>query len=153
MSPEELAWAAGLLEGEGCITVQSPKLNVTVVRIVCVMTDLDVLQKLQRLVPGSKLTGPYSRLNCKDTWMWALYKQTLVKPFLLEIFPWMGQRRKIKIIEGLKLLANSKKARCKRYHPNVERIIYVAPNGTRHCKECARISRKENRLRQKEQNL
>ncbi len=67
----DLAWIAGLLEGEGCFHLRgrihqgkgTAKGNVSVQ---CHMTDKDVLEKLHTLVGRGNLNGPYKNGNIKN---------------------------------------------------------------------------------------
>src|SRR3990167_5406713 len=57
--PIEIAWAAGLFEGEGCISVHrskgrrpQPKLNIA-------MTDLEPMERFAKALGVGNVTGPY----------------------------------------------------------------------------------------------
>jgi LAGLIDADG-like domain len=51
---ERVAWAAGLFEGEGCVTNADGRVNLRVTN-----TDLDVLEQFAAFVGGGKVYGPY----------------------------------------------------------------------------------------------
>jgi hypothetical protein len=96
VSNTDIGWVAGIVEGEGCIVV-SPHNNT--LRLSVEMTDLDVLQKLQRLLgPAARLskrTGPL-KPNWKTRYILHLCGSRLIQ-WLQTIYPLMGARRKTKI--------------------------------------------------------
>lgn len=97
----EIGWVAGIVEGEGCIVV-SPKSST--LRLSVEMTDLDVLQKLARILGSdSRLTERKIKLanpNHKTRYILHLCGRSLLG-WLQTIYPLMGTRRKTKIIEAL----------------------------------------------------
>jgi hypothetical protein len=57
----EIAWLAGIFEGEGSVGISWPtRTNRPYVQARIGMTDLDVLEHVQR-VAGGRLKGPYTR--------------------------------------------------------------------------------------------
>lgn len=63
----DLAWVAGLLEGEGSFTYQGigTKRNIAVL---CHMTDRDVLERLQQKLGVGRLYGPYRNGKPDQGW-------------------------------------------------------------------------------------
>jgi hypothetical protein len=53
---EEIAWAAGLFEGEGTITISNERLVVRLVN-----TDEAIVRRLAEIVPFGTIYGPYDR--------------------------------------------------------------------------------------------
>lgn len=51
---EQVAWAAGLFEGEGCVTKAGGRVNLRVTS-----TDQDVLEQFAAFVGAGKVYGPY----------------------------------------------------------------------------------------------
>ena len=102
MEPEDLAWVAGLLEGEGSFTLR--KSNVP--KIHCQMTDEDVLLKLQEKCGGkiyfSERTEEQRAKNWKDSWTWNLQGRPAAD-LMRELMPHMGKRRSEKIKEILSI--------------------------------------------------
>lgn len=99
MTPTELGWLAGLIEGEGCVVVTKHALRLSIE-----MTDLDVLQKAASLIgPTCRLSKRTVKLlnpKHKDRYILHLCGPRL--PEILQmIYPLMGQRRKAKIDEAL----------------------------------------------------
>ena len=108
----EVAWAAGLLEGEACFDIR--KSNALVrdpdnkhCRIIVEMKDLDVLEKLQKIFGGTLV-----QVNCKSKikaqwspyFKWLLTKRIDVLSCLKQILPMMSTRRAIKIQEMILFL-------------------------------------------------
>lgn len=95
----QYAWAAGIIEGEGCFIFSKDKRNnhhTTAVQVE--MTDEDVLKRLQALFGGTIITSNYpSKLiknpNGKPSWRWKVMRQADVFNCLLRIIPFLGERR------------------------------------------------------------
>jgi len=100
MNNAELAWTAGLLEGEASFTLYKSDSGILRPRIQINMTDLDVLEHLQSLIHDSRLTGPYNQGH-KPFWTWSLNKTKSVVALCRILQPLMGIRRQAKIDELL----------------------------------------------------
>ena len=135
----EWAWAAGIVEGEGCIAFQ----GINGVYVVVQMTDKDVIERLHLLYPspgGIKLVRARGDSR-KDQWRWGLYSRNEVCEFLQGILPWLSERRGARAAEALHRLAlNRGKASARVHCPNGH--AYTPDNtylyGThRVCRTCA----------------
>ena len=97
MTDEEIAWVAGVLEGEGCFRNQK---NYSALVSVA-MCDKDVLDRLKELTGLGNVTGPYlpkdAPDNWKPSWQWNVGVRQEVRVLLETIYPWMGERRRQKI--------------------------------------------------------
>lgn len=99
-TPEQYAWLAGLIEGEGTLTLRILQGGRRAYpEIVVQMTDLDVLEKANNWF-GGKLSGPYQNKNLrvdgsfrKPQYKWGVYNKKLLLEVCLGIKPWMGSRR------------------------------------------------------------
>lgn len=88
----DIAWAAGILEGEGSFNQK----NSYAINISCNMTDLDVLEKLQRIFGGNIYTVKKRKEHWKQSWVWSLNgKEALHTVIILK--PYMMSRRSTKI--------------------------------------------------------
>lgn len=102
MTDPELAWVAGLLEGEGCFLLVPKRTksggSYFSARVSCNMTDLDVLQRLQSLI-GGRICGPYNDnpSRHKDHYRWNLHRRGEIEVLLRALLPLMGTRRSEKI--------------------------------------------------------
>jgi len=95
MKGTEKAYAAGLIDGEGCIHAVDAKRSHHCALIVSVTnTDLDMLFWLQERWGGHvKLHGPAShKRNCKTTWQWAITSKAAEK-LLRDIYPYLRTKR------------------------------------------------------------
>lgn len=100
---QQIAWAAGLLEGEGSFLLKTGSCRPNVS---CHMTDLDVLERLQNIFGGHICLTTRQKPHHKESWVWTISKaedavrcMELVKPFLLtrraeRVHHCLEQRRK-----------------------------------------------------------
>lgn len=102
MTKTELAWVAGLLEGEGCFSKKSNKGTARNVIVSCQMTDPDVLRRLHRLAGGTfhgpYPNGPRGRL---PRYTWRVHGET-ARSLMADLLPLMGLRRSARIRELIK---------------------------------------------------
>lgn len=89
---QEIAWAGGLFEGEGCITTSSGRI---VLRLKS--TDEDTVIRFQEAIGAGTIYGPYihhGNDGCvrKPAWVWVLYGDD-VFDVLDRLSPWLGRRR------------------------------------------------------------
>lgn len=99
LSELELAWLAGLLEGEGSFVLAPPS-DPTRPRISLQMTDEDVVRRVATMF---KLTYVQSRryekkVNWKQSFCVILRGQRAVS-LMKRLYPYMGERRKKRITE------------------------------------------------------
>lgn len=113
MSELDVAWVAGLLEGEGTWGGNNKSVWVS-----CTMTDLDVLEKLQRTVGVGKIyQGKKQKPHYKDFWIWQLRKKQQVATLSKALLPHMGKRRRERI-EHIVNLAEKSRERAKERNYN-----------------------------------
>jgi hypothetical protein len=97
MESHNLAWLAGFLEGEGYFTSNISAHGYCRILIGATSTDRDVLDHIWRIVPYSRLNGPYKpargQLGKKETYRWILQVKPLVIDLAEELRPLMGGRR------------------------------------------------------------
>jgi len=102
-----IAWLAGLLEGEGCFCKHSQAKSYN---IKLVMTDEDVVRKAYLIAGYGTVRGPIFRNNSiKPCWEWVVSKAKYTLAIAYAIYPFMGERRSKKIIELINSI-NSMKA-------------------------------------------
>lgn len=91
----ELAWAAGIVEGEGSIHVRDRDTHRSIVLTV-VMSDLDVLQRLESVLRVGTIVGPYQqRPGVKPLWHWNVTCARHVAAVVMTLYPLLhGRRRK-----------------------------------------------------------
>jgi len=139
MSIKEIAWLAGLLEGEGCFgTIKHTEYikKYPIVRLA--MTDRDIVEKAANLLKVN-LLGPYKRQSQNgEIWKscWAMnICGNRAAGIMMTVLPLMGERRSLKIREILSLWADDRR-RC------VKCGLLVGPKKYR-CNECRIIYRRE----------
>lgn len=99
---EDLAWAAGVIEGEG--SIYKSKRNPRSWQISVGMTDLDVVERLCQITGLGKVAGPYVVERCKPLWTWKVIRQGEVYALLAAVWTWLGQRRREKARQALAIL-------------------------------------------------
>lgn len=149
---ENLAWAAGLFEGEGCIAVsrRANKLH-DQWSLVLASTDLDVLKRLQTVVGMGNITGPLGRSDHKPYWTWRVTRREHVYALLVAIYPWLLQRRQDRALECLAAINKQGYGvrRCAQGHLWNRASVVRRPYGGRSrrvCKACLDEGRVEVRL-------
>jgi hypothetical protein len=134
----ELAWAAGLFEGEGCIRAHSQSRSS--VQMTLAMTDEDSVRRFHRAVSGlGNVTGPYvQKEGWKPAWAWRCSKFEHVQAIVVFLWYGLGDRRRAKCLEVLQRgrLA-SRVLECS--HP---RGKYYAKGMCRACYDAARLMEK-----------
>jgi hypothetical protein len=96
---EWVAWAAGVFEGEGSLTVDRdgrPRFQME-------MTDHDVLLRLQSVL-GGHVNGPYvgrpyrgyNSAAPKPKYRWTLGRYEDVRRVALLLYPFLGERRQLR---------------------------------------------------------
>ena len=112
LSPLELAWVAGLLEGEGCFSRKSRASSLRGITVQCHMTDRDVLRRLHHTIGVGHLRGPYANgftrrpngkplKKCKPRWMVQVSGPAAYQ-LMKQLLPPMCSRRAKRIRELLK---------------------------------------------------
>ena len=109
MNKEETAWLAGLLEGEGCfISYKTGKNKNPSIRIKVKMTDKDVIEKANKIMPQSTWTSKGRKvytihIRGYKTQYEASRTGAVALEIMQAILPHMGTRRSAKIEQLIKL--------------------------------------------------
>jgi hypothetical protein len=95
---EEIAWAAGLFEGEGTITASNEQFVVRLVN-----TDEAIVRRLADIVPFGTIYGPYNRqerdgFRRKPIWVWIAARENGLDALAL-MWPWLSDRRRKRALE------------------------------------------------------
>ena len=94
MDPEEIAWLAGWLEGEGTFGVQPggyPK-------IAAASVDLDVLERAYKLTHVGRISQVKKQQeHHQQCWVWQVSRINDTVPLLEAILPFMMERRAARI--------------------------------------------------------
>jgi hypothetical protein len=138
---EEIAWAAGLFEGEGCIARLPDRPHQ--IRLQLGSSDRDVVERFAAVVGCGSISYRQSLPRLSDTpkpmWIWVAVA-VKAAALLEEIFPYLGERRSERARELLEFraehIAHSTKERscptCSRlfrpqYHAASSRQQYCSP--------------------------
>lgn len=105
----QIAWASGILEGEGCFSIfrRKDRRNTCTIAIHCEMTDEDTINTLHKIfnVGTVKLrpniSGRVDRRSRKPTWIWSVQNKNGILSVLLEVMPYLHSRRLAKAQELL----------------------------------------------------
>lgn len=144
LTAEDIAWLAGLFEGEGWLTIQHPTEKKFQIPTGITMTDEDVIKHVHDLVGVGKLYGPYKpkgSIGKKMRWGWRINKVKDAVEFLSLIEPHLFNRRSTKIKAAL---AAHKKfvPWCRNgKHKMTEENTFIGSTGTRWCVICKTAAR------------
>ena len=101
---KSIEWAAGLFEGEGCITTRQGSKNALRHTLDINMTDRDVMENFAEVV-GAKLLGPYKPASAKQHhqpfWRVCIGSKSEVRRVLELLLPHLGERRAYKALNCL----------------------------------------------------
>lgn len=97
MTELEIAWLAGLLEGEGCFRVRKSGGYKGSVSISLQMTDEDVVKRVADLF-GTKIWGPHGPYGASklETWQTLIIGHEAAK-LMEKLLPYLGRRRGEKV--------------------------------------------------------
>lgn len=114
MTRDDLMWLSGFLEGEGCFTRvlgRSGKPEVWHAKVSVENTDLDVMLRVQWLL-NAKTLGSYESQRYRGAKK--SYTAAITGPkalaLMLEVYPYMGNRRQSRILELLSAWEHSREA-------------------------------------------
>jgi hypothetical protein len=160
MEREQLAWAAGLFEGEGCFNAHRRSDGQYSVQARLAMTDEDVVRRFAAIVGLGRVYGPISRQSGrKPTYDWASGDARDVCAVIKLLLPWLGNRRTAKAAEVAEIAAaigpkHSDRTHCPKGHPYAgENLrLYVGQDGAtaRICRTCANERERQRKQRRKE---
>ena len=103
MTPDQVAWVAGILEGEGSfVSSQSVSIRVT-------MTDLDILERLQKVTGVGRIYDTTRRKDThKEAWIWTVQRRAHIRHIIEAVLPWLGKRRTVAANKLLERIANAR---------------------------------------------
>jgi hypothetical protein len=103
IQPEQLAWAAGLFEGEGWFNTSNQKPSMGMQ-----MSDYEVLQRFAEVMDCGRIyyrkprVYDYEKINArKEQWAWRLSKKVDIIRIVTALYPWLSSRRQAKASEVL----------------------------------------------------
>src|SRR4051812_29153628 len=96
---EEIAWAAGLFEGEGCFSAYAYRKTTARIRATLGSVDLDVLERFERIVGMGKIRPRKIRPNEQQFFEWSVHEAQKVRELADLLSPWLCERRRAKAAE------------------------------------------------------
>jgi len=159
----EIAWAAGLFEGEGCWQIRRRDGKVASVVATLASTDADVVEKFAAIIGfGTIRVVQPANPNAKTQYWWSGSKRSDVKEMAAAFLPHMGERRRARAVEIL-AAPDARPDRkvnthCPQGHPydDANTYWYVKDGySTRLCRTCraARNTPEDQRRRRKARKL
>lgn len=146
MQIQDVAWVAGILEGEGTFIVTKKRLvsgNKSLgTRIAVTMADEDVIRSLQSKTGLGTVYGPYDKgkhnLGSKLLCTWVVGKRQDVEDLLLVVLPFLHERRSIAALKQLDIITGLKiKAQYRKDFYRCGHVRAIENSYGPHCKTCA----------------
>ena len=154
---ENIAWAAGVFEGEGCIKL-IPVSDPNRIALSLVMTDADVVYRFHSTLGLGFVGKPTVRGCHKPYWTWTCTRGEHVQAILAAFWEFLGERRKLKaekVIRFYSAMRQHSGARrfCPHGHEYTEDNTYIwsgfGDKKYRACKKCRKIYDKNRKQRLK----
>lgn len=156
-NPLDVAWAAGLFEGEGCWNAYVRQSGKVQIQARLGMTDRDVVERFAAIVGMGNIyaAGAPQKAHWKPTYTWCVYEAEKVRDLIALFMPYLGERRRAKAEEVLRLGAdvqshNAVKTHCPQGHllEGDNLILEPIKRGeneykARRCRECRRSQSRE----------
>ena len=156
----DLAWAAGLFEGEGCFSTSlvtrpprpekgeknSRRQRSTQARLA--MTDEDTVRRFSEVIGfgsiGNAGRSPSCPSHWKPQWTWQCNSHEKVQALVAMLWFGLGARRRARAAEILRLARQTRgrsehRTHCPRGHAYTSANTYVDPRGRRVCRTCDRL--------------
>jgi len=108
----DVAWAAGILEGEGCFFIYDRNIRTGSknIGIRCNMTDEDIILRLKDVFSfGTIHVKSPKKPQHKVGWEWRLEKHSSIEEVINKVLPYLGKRRSSKAKELLAYIDSRKK--------------------------------------------
>jgi hypothetical protein len=124
------AWAGGLFDGEGTISLSKNKIRVSIH-----MTDLDILDTFKNNFGGSILSCKKQQSHHKESWKWLLTSNKSSYLFLKKIEPFLHSRRSERLKEAESIYIEFEKVQHEKYQyvKNLrEKVNFLHKSGLSH---------------------
>lgn len=106
----DIAWAAGLFEGEGCIFIMDPK-GYVYGRASMEQNDIDVISRFHEIVGCGTLVKRQKKRNLarQESWIWYASSKSDFKQAMELLEPYFGVRRTQRLAEVRESIAVGRK--------------------------------------------
>jgi hypothetical protein len=100
MDREELAWAAGFFDGEGCTCISHrhppyKSIAITISQAGSWVETPEVFRRLKRLFPFANLSGPYKHGSVKPQHMCTIYGFKNVQAAIAMLWTFLSEPKKV----------------------------------------------------------
>lgn len=127
----QLAWAAGLFEGEGCFSFTQASGSRSLF-VSLGMTDEDVVRRFREVIGFGVI---YNRKPCKAHWKpqftWRIGSFEQVQAFIAFVWPWLCSRRRAKAKVVLRSFHAAEPESVQRRHKRNQSILAALQLGDR----------------------
>lgn len=161
---EELAWAAGYFDGDGCfhasLRTRPSGSSYTYTSAVIHSTDEELLQRFLAVVRIGKVTVVRgAKGNRKPVWQWRVQSFEQVQAVGAMLWPWLGTYRRTQLgnvawTARMTPVHSRHKTHCPQGHRYDEANTYICPGGKhkghRLCRACMREKTKRGLARARE---
>jgi intein/homing endonuclease len=141
----EIAWLAGLIEGEGCILLARSNNRTPALEIG--MTDEDVIERVAKLFKRIHYVQTNSDKSKKIAYKTTIYGKDAIQ-WMFTLYPLLGKRRQAKIKEVVKVWKTTRNRKDSNFFncgcPKEFSNIYMAGKYPV-CKKCVTIKNERNR--------
>jgi len=157
----DIAWAAGLFEGEGCLNVFQRSSGKWQTQARLRMADRDVVERFAAIVGFGTVRGPIApqEAHWSPTWEWYTQRRDTCRSLIALFLPYFGERRTAKAHELLALgeaRPLNERTHCPKGHPlsgdNLQTEPFVGTNGksyvARRCKTCRQAQARDRKRRE-----
>jgi hypothetical protein len=106
----EIAWAAGLWEGEGCFSMSRTSTGRIQAQAIISSVDKDVIEKFHKIVEFGtiKIRQPAEGRSEKQvSYVWSVSSISKFSELALMFWPYLGQRRRARAIEIIDLVSKN----------------------------------------------
>lgn len=136
MTDVELAWAAGLFEGEGTIRISRPSLsNWGAVFVSVVNTDKQIIDWFHYRFAGYVKSAGTPKGNRRDAWVWLIASKRAIA-FLESIKPFIVRDAVRAKIDHVCAFQSQKQPGSFRWRPESERLEYAMDQWNAHWWMC-----------------
>ena len=105
---KDIAWAAGLFEGEGTLYVTA---QTGTPCAALKMTDEDVVRRFASIIGEGRVSKAIPGFPRKPIWLWRLGTKAKVSALIELLYPYLGERRRAKADEILTICRQPKRKR------------------------------------------